>query len=153
MVKIVIRQGKLSDVKYMMQLNEKNLSENYEINFWIETFMKYKRHCFVATFANEIIGYIFTDDRTIISFAIDKKFRNFGIGKQLMAHCLNTFTLDVDLHVRKTNDSARNLYKNFGFNDKELVANYYLDEDAYEMVHVYEGTKYIEKNKINIQIK
>lgn len=140
------------DLKHMSALNRRNLTENYGMDYWSETFNANggKKHSFVACFANGIIGYIFASDDTIVSFAIDEPFRKFGIGKQLLSHCLNTFTSDVFLHVRKTNDGARSLYKNFDFVDNRLIEGYYTDEDAYEMVHKYNKKEYPEKSKLNV---
>jgi len=152
MVKIVIRGAKFTDLKHMKASNQRNLTENYGIDYWTETFNANggKKHSFVACFANDVIGYIFASDDTIISFAIDEPFRKFGIGKQLLAHCLNTFTSDVILHVRVTNDLARNLYKKYDFVDNRLIEGYYTDENAYEMIHKYSKKKYPERSKLNV---
>lgn len=152
MVKIIIRNAKFMDLKCMDAVNKKNLTENYSMDYWIETFNINggKKHSFVACFANEIIGYILANDTTIISFAINEPFRKFGIGKQLLSHCINTFQCDILLHVRKTNDIARNLYKSFDFVDNNLIEGYYINEDAYEMIHKYNKKKYFEKSKLNI---
>lgn len=152
MVKIVIRNTKLMDLKQMSASNKRNLTENYDMDYWSETFNTNggKKHSFVATFASEIIGYIFASDDCIISFAIDEPFRRFGIGKQLLAHCLNTFTNFVTLHVRKSNEAARNLYKSFDFTDNRLIEGYYTNEDAYEMIHKYNNKKYSQRSKLNV---
>lgn len=143
-MKIIIRLMKLIDVGQMMELNKKCLPENYPRNYWIDTYQKGKTHSFVAVFANLVIGYVFCDENTIISFAVDEKFRNKKIGKQLMHHCLNTFTTNVTLHVRVTNDIAINLYKSLGFIEKETLIEYYANPkaDAFTMTRAPMDCKY-----------
>jgi ribosomal-protein-alanine N-acetyltransferase len=151
MVKIVIRSARYLDLKHMAEVNERNLSENYGMEYWSNIFNGSKKHCFVAVFSNCVIGYILADETTIISFAVDEKFRKYGIGKQLISHCLNTFKNDIILHVRVTNEPAIKLYKNFGFVDDHVIKSYYSDGgDGYEMIRKYPGEKYPEKSKFNI---
>ena len=150
MVKIVIRNAKYSDLKSMKQINEKNLSENYDIDFWKYTFYeKFAcKHSFVAVVANEIIGYIFSDINNVVSFAVNEKYRNNGIGKQLLSHCLNTYSTDLQLHVKTTNTNAQKLYVMFDFTNVKTIENYYDGGDAYVMLHKFTGKKYAVKNKL-----
>lgn len=154
MIKILIRKVKFLDLKYMSELNKRNLTENYDFDYWVRIFndSEGNKHSFVAVYSSQIIGYIFGDKENIISFAIDEPFRKFGIGRQLLAHSLNTYTNDVLLHVKKTNDIARNLYKNFNFDEIKVLQEYYISEDGIEMIHKY-GKKYLEKSKFNIPYK
>lgn len=151
-MKILIRQTKFIDIKQMMNLNEKSLTENYDREFWNQTFHIGKTHSFVAIWATTVIGYIFCDNDTIISLAIDDKFRNKGIGKQLLHNCLNTYNTPVKLHVRVTNDVALKLYKSLRFIEEEKITEYYVNptEDAYTMIWKPNGIKYEEKRRINI---
>ena len=143
-MKITLRQMKLIDIGQTMDLNKRCLSENYPRTYWIDTFQKGKTHSFVAVFAKLIVGYIFCNEDTIVSFAVDEKYRNKKIGKQLMHLCLNTFTTNVTLHVRVTNDIAINLYKSLGFVEKETLHEYYKNplEDAYTMTREPTVDKY-----------
>jgi ribosomal-protein-alanine N-acetyltransferase len=140
----------LIDVKQVKDLNERSLSENYPREFWIEIFHKGKTHSFVCVFANLIIGYIFCDEGTIISLAIDEKFRNKGLGKQLLYNCLNTYITPVGLHVRVTNEIALNLYKSLNFIEEERVIGYYHSEDAYSMIRKPSNIKYDAKRVVKI---
>lgn len=150
-MKIIIRSTKLSDINQMMAVNEITLPENYDKIFWEYKFHEAKQHSFVAIGMGEVIGYIFADDESIISFAILNKFCNKGVGKNLMHHCLNTYTKPVTLHVRISNKRAIHLYESIGFIYSKLITNYYNkpDEDAHEMTW-FPGTKHIEHKKINI---
>lgn len=149
-MKIIFRPTKLSDINQMMQLNEKSLAENYQKEFWNMKFYEGKNHSFVAVWATLIIGYIFCDGDCIISFALDEKFRGKGVGRQLIHHCLNTYTNPVKLHVRVTNDVALKLYRSLGFVETETIVDYYTTptENAYAMIWKPNGTKYEIKKKI-----
>ena len=152
MVQVIIRGVKFMDINGMMQVNCKNLPENYDISYWKQIFTmdEGKQHSFVAEYCNELIGYIFANKNTIISFAINEPFRHFGIGKELLTHCLNTYSSDVILHVRISNKIALNLYKKYDFTIDLLEGKYYGDEDGYQMIHKYNKKKYPEKKRLNI---
>lgn len=151
MSKVVIRPAKYGDIQSMMRVNVTNLPENYNLNFWINTYCESegKLHSFVATYASDVIGYIFCDTNSIISFAIDEPYRRGGIGKQLLHHSLNTFKTPVHLHVRVDNDAALRLYKSIGFVEKTVIKQYYSEtDDAFELEWHPKPTKLQEIRKI-----
>lgn len=151
MSKVLIRPAKYSDLPHMMRVNMTNLPENYDAKFWIDIYNEAegRRHSFVATYATEVIGYIFCDKESVISFAIDEEYRRGGIGKQLMCHSLNSFTVPVHLHVKIDNEPAINLYKGVGFTEKAIIKQYYSEtEDAYELEWKPTKTKFQEIRKI-----
>lgn len=149
---VTIRKAKLSDLRAIKRINERNLPENYSYEYWLETFDKNnaKQHSFVASVSGELIGYIYATSTTVMSFAVDMEYRRTGVGKQLLACCLNTFNKDVDLYVRMSNETARNLYKSFDFVDNSIIEKYYEDEDACNMIHKYTGKKLKENLKFTI---
>src|SRR5271157_5474079 len=95
MSKVVFRQAKLSDLPKMKILNEKSLQENYDYEYWKAKWDTHKQHCHVALNCNDVVGYIFADDKTIISVAIDEKYRNKKIGTELLKHVLNSYPLNI----------------------------------------------------------
>jgi [ribosomal protein S18]-alanine N-acetyltransferase len=153
-MKIILRPARFLDIDEMMEVNQACLQENYTKEFWIDKFNEGKIHCFVATAMNRVIGYIFCDNNTVLSFAIMERYRGKSVGKNLMYHCLNTFKTPVGLHVRVTNDVALKLYKSLEFVEKEKIYKYYSNpiEDAYLMERKPNGSIYPETKKMNIQI-
>lgn len=151
-MKIVIRQMRFLDITQVMTVNQDSLAENYIKEFWVLKFHEGKSHSFVATLSDTIIGYVFCDNNTVISFAISDKYRGKGIGRHLMQHCLNTFDISITLHVRVTNDHALKLYKSLDFEEKELLVEYYTDpvENAY-LMEWKPSKKYEEIRKLNIK--
>ncbi|QKF94734.1 ribosomal RNA methyltransferase FtsJ domain protein [Fadolivirus algeromassiliense] len=152
-MKIIIRPTKFHDITQMMEVNENSLPENYNREFWSQKFHEGKTHSFVAIGLGKVIGYIFCDDQSIISFAIDEMYRGKGIGKQLIHHCLNTYKSPVRLHVRVNNFTALKLYRSLGFTEAETLKDYYVEpvEDAYLMEWKPAGVRYLEHHKMNIK--
>jgi len=153
MVKVIIRCAKYSDLKQMKALNEKCLQENYDMDYWVDMYNKNKTNSFVAVFSNIVIGYLFGTKDTVISLAVDEKYRRYGIARMLLQYHINSTDQNIILHVRVDNDSARRLYKSLNFIDEKIIKDYYHNPicDCYEMIHKYDGIKYPEKVKINIQ--
>lgn len=143
MHKVIIRQAKLVDLKQMKRLNESSLQENYSIQYWISVFKESPKHSFVAINGGQVIGYILGNTNSIVSFATEQKFRSKGIGTQLLYHCLNTYKVDVSLHVRVTNEVAKKLYYSSGFKDHELIKDYYNNPtvDALHLILQYEPSR------------
>lgn len=156
-IKVVIRPMKLSDVTQTKALNERCLAENYYREYWMEMYHKGKEHSFVAVFANLIIGYIFCSEDSVISFAVEEKYRGKHIGKQLMMNALNTFNnanKSVNLHARVSNENALGLYQNMGFGTKKIEPGYYINppEDACLMTREPKKNNYTITKVLKIQL-
>lgn len=136
-------------------LNDKNIDRVLEINSlsfktkWNkDSFKKELQNSFVhyitASLNDTIIGYagvwIVLDEASIISIAIDPKFRGLGISNDLMNSLFNICAKNnvtlLTLEVRKSNTIAQNLYEKFGFKKECIRKNYYKDkEDAIIMLN------------------
>lgn len=157
-IKCVIRNMKFNDINSVIELNTKFLPENYEKEFWLQIFNKYKIHCFVASISNTVVGYILSGElngnKSIISIAVDSKYRNNNIGLNLINHCLNSYNYNdnIKLHCRK-NNKAYHLYKKCNFIVDELIEDYYINptDDAYVMSNKL-CKKYIIYKKLSILI-
>src|SRR5438477_8749018 len=126
MSKVFLRKTKMQDLSKMKSLNERSLTENYDYDFWKAIWEKNKTHSFVAITGNELIGYIFANEETVISVAVDDRYRNKRIGTELMKHVLNSYVANpsmncLKLHVRLSNDTAKKLYTNLDFKETQIV--------------------------------
>ena len=150
----MIRPTKFLDIPDIIKVNLECLPENYSRSFWEEQFYLGKDHSFVAV-CGDIVAYVFCNKDSIISFAVQEKFRKKGIGKQLLHHCLNTFQIPIYLNVRVHNENAIGLYSSLGFTILETISNYYHSpkEDGYKMSKLPFDKKYEEKKKMNILVK
>ena len=72
-----------------------------------------------------------------VDIAVTKKWQGKGVGTILLFQFLNELPSNVKtvrLEVRKSNQAAQTLYKNFGFLEGKLLEKYYDDgEDAVTM--------------------
>lgn len=83
-----------------------------------------------------IVGYILANDTTVISFAVDPRYRNRGIGTALMRHFLFDVKQDVFLQVDVDNQEAQRLYCSLGFTFHKHLPQYYaeLGRDALSLI-------------------
>lgn len=94
----------------------------------------------VAAIGNIIAGYggmwLVVDEGHITNIAVHPEFRGVGIGNMIMEAMINTAHNEgltaLTLEVRKTNTTAQNLYKKYGFVSAGIRPHYYGDnnEDA-----------------------
>ncbi len=91
----------------------------------------------------DLIGYCLSwliyDEIHILKVAVDEKFRNQGIGSEMIVKTLEHFipkgATHAVLEVRLDNYGARSLYEKLGFEDLRIRRNYYSEtgEDALVM--------------------
>lgn len=97
-------------------------------------------HYLVVTYGKRLIAYagawLILDEAHVTNVAVLPKYRGQGIGKLLLT-ALTTYLKAkgadrMTLEVRKSNEVAKKLYKQFGFKAKGLRKQYYSDthEDA-----------------------
>lgn len=94
----------------------------------------------VAKKEEKVVGYVsiysVCKEVTITKVAVDKLYRRQGIAEALMNEVMLLLQKEEDevvfLEVRKTNESAKNLYKKLGFEEYGERKNYYKEptEDA-----------------------
>lgn len=93
-----------------------------------------------AVFDDEVVGYIgmwhVLDESHIMNIAVDKRYRNKGIGTLLLSALID-YSREVGikrmtLEVREHNDAALRLYEKHGFVKDGIRKEYYRDtnEDA-----------------------
>jgi len=102
---------------------------------------------FVAEFDGSVVGYVVGDTADthgillghIKDIAVDPDYRQRGIGRELLSHGIASLAAHgadrVKLEVRRSNEAARSLYAEFGFEIHHTIPSYYDDgEDAYVLV-------------------
>jgi ribosomal-protein-alanine N-acetyltransferase len=101
----------------------------------------------VATREGGVVGYVVGDLTPnfgralghVKDLAVDEATRQRGIGRSLLVRSLAALTVDgaklVKLEVRESNDPARALYHDIGFETARRIPRYYRDgEDALVMI-------------------
>ena len=115
-------------------------------DFWTYSILKDELNCssshyIVAKLNNEIVGFcgikIVLDSADIMNIVVKKDFRNLGIGTALLNEiitlCLSPNLSSITLEVRKDNEYAISLYKNFGFETLGVRKKYYNGIDGFIM--------------------
>lgn len=149
-----IRKAKLEDMKKVMEINRKELPENYSADFFYEMLKNYGDFFFVAEVEGNIVGYVMSRAETsfsfsssppfflrghVVSLAVSSEFRRMKIGSSLMQSVHEEFKKhgirEVYLEVRVDNDPAISLYKKLGYSIVKRIPYYYADgTDAYMMI-------------------
>jgi ribosomal-protein-alanine N-acetyltransferase len=132
----------LVHLKKVLEIENESFNNPYDEAIFKAFFLRHPKNFLVATFNDEVVGYIMFDalydSGIIISLAVSQKFRRRGIGGLLLTKALEKLkklgAKEVLLQVEVTNSSAINFYKKFGFMVEDLMPNYYgKGRDAYLM--------------------
>lgn len=115
-------------------------------DFWTYSILKDELNCssshyIVAKLNNEIVGFcgikIVLDSADIMNIVVKKDFRHLGIGTALLNEiitlCLSLNLSSITLEVRKDNEYAISLYKNFDFETLGVRKKYYNGIDGFIM--------------------
>ncbi len=150
---IVIRRCSLEDLEGVIEVNEKELPEDYPYFFYKSILDNYPESFLVACNREGIIiAYImWRVERTpsinslklvnkghLVSIAVSKDYRRHRIASTLLSNSMEKvrkYKIDeFVLEVRVTNYTAINLYKKFNFSTQSIKERYYRDgENAYYM--------------------
>lgn len=140
-----IRAMQLEDLGRILEIESESFNSP-----WSENAFKHELiENFLATYLvfedvnkddSHIFGYggywLIKDDAHITNLAVCPKYRGLGAGRivlgALLEHAKNRGANRATLEVRKTNQTAKNLYLHFGFKVYGVRPNYYQDnqEDA-----------------------
>ncbi|MGZ7208432.1 MAG: ribosomal protein S18-alanine N-acetyltransferase [Methanobacterium sp.] len=140
---MIIREFKRPDIKRVLEIEIESFNDPYPPSILTDIY-NLGAGFLVAQHDNIVVGYIifwirYEDEGHIISLAIDKKYRKKGMASELVKNVINIFTKcnlrEIKLEVRKGNKGARKFYQKMGFDEKDILENYYEDgEDAVIMI-------------------
>lgn len=150
---ILIRRCTLEDLEGVIEVNEKELPEDYPYFFYKSILDNFSDSFLVAVNnMGKIIGYIMwrvekmpsphslkiSNKGHLVSIALLKEYRRKGIATALLSNSMDEIKrYKIDefvLEVRVSNYAAINLYQKFNFSTKSIKHKYYRDgENAYYM--------------------
>jgi ribosomal-protein-alanine N-acetyltransferase len=148
MMEGTIQPMQLSDLKYVLKIEEQSFSTSWTFNAFIyELLVNEKATYCTYKVENQIIGYIgywlLDDDIHITNLAVAPIFRKKGIASQLINYIINKAkdigVSQVSLEVRVSNYEAIKLYQKIGFIKGKLLKKYYKREDGVEMLLLLKG--------------
>eukprot|EP00968_Pinguiococcus_pyrenoidosus_P015506 scaffold1435_cov267-Pinguiococcus_pyrenoidosus.AAC.30 len=130
----------------VMALVDRELSEPYSIYTYRYFLMTWPEHCLVVRKDDRMIGCVvckleqeaFAFAGYIAMLVVEKDFRGFGIGSQLVVGAIDSMRRDgaeeVVLETEVTNKAALRLYERLGFSREERLFRYYLNNnDAFRL--------------------
>jgi len=155
----VIRRCTIEDLEGVIDVNERELPEDYPYFFYKSILDNFPESFLVATNSHgRIVGYVMWRVERIpakdslrllskghlVSIAVSTASRRKGIASDLLAHSMPAIEksniTEYVLEVRVSNYGAIDLYKTFGFEIESIKKKYYRDgENAYFMVKKVEG--------------
>jgi ribosomal-protein-alanine N-acetyltransferase len=151
---IHIKRCTLDDLDGVIEVNERELPEDYPYFFYKSILDNYPESFLVAQNKyGKIVGYImwrvektpsldnlqYTNKGHLVSIAVSQDFRKRGIAKTLLSTSMKAVKQykiqEYVLEVRVSNYNAIKLYEQFEFQTVTIKKNYYRDgESAYYMV-------------------
>jgi ribosomal-protein-alanine N-acetyltransferase len=136
---MIIREFKRPDIKRVLEIETEAFKDPYPPSILIDIY-NLGAGFLVVQHDNIVVGYIifwirYEDEGHIISLAVDEKYRKKNMGRELVNYAIDIFikcdVREIKLEVRIKNKGARKFYKKIGFEEKEVLKNYYEDgEDA-----------------------
>ncbi len=149
----LIRKCTLDDLDEVIEVNERELPEDYPYFFYKSILDSFPDSFLVAVNKNgKIIAYImwrvekvpsmnslkYENKAHLVSIAVSEGYRRRGIATSLLSSSMKKIKKykihEYVLEVRVSNYSAIRLYEKFNYNIKTIKKNYYRDgENAYFM--------------------
>ncbi|KAG2142418.1 acyl-CoA N-acyltransferase [Suillus clintonianus] len=147
-----IRRAEPKDLTKIQQCNLHNLPENYHMRYWAYSFITWPEVSYLAEDSSgRVVGYVLSSIEPdeefpwlqvghVNSLSVLRTYRRLGLAKRLMMLSRKAMTDSynieyIQLHVRKSNRAAFNLYsQKLGFEIHRKEVGYYGDgEDAFSM--------------------
>ena len=139
--RVILRAMQTDDLQQVAAIEADSFSAPWPVaSFRNELELRGVSEPVVGVHEGRVVGYIIpwfiADELQIISVAVQKKFRNRGIGRLLLSHVLDLARQRrcrvVYLEVRRSNGVAHHLYRSLGFVPDGVRSKYYdrENEDA-----------------------
>ena len=130
---LVIRSGDLSDIKYIMALEQGSIVHPWDSKAIESLIVDPNKKCLVADLHGEVVGYVGSesvlDECNIGNIVTHKDYRGRGFASVMMEILLNGLKnkgiKKIFLEVEHDNEPAIALYEKFGFVRYGLRRNYY----------------------------
>ncbi|HEX9654118.1 MAG TPA: ribosomal protein S18-alanine N-acetyltransferase [bacterium] len=132
-----VREMQIKDIERIAELERESFSTPwspesiaYEVaNNPFAVALVVDRHGLILAY---VIGWCFSEESHIGTFAVDPAFRGNGLGslllKNFIAQVKSRDVPAIHLEVRQSNSAAQQLYFNHGFEQVGLRRNYYTSE-------------------------
>ncbi len=139
---LAIRAFRPSDLEDVCRIERESFEDPWPCYMFAYLHMKNPESIKVALIDEKLVGYVVVDieERSgkkvghILNIAVERGFRNMGIGRALMevatSYVKESGACEVWLEVRESNTVAKKFYSSMDFVEKRKVHRYYRNEDA-----------------------
>lgn len=135
---ILIRKMEEYDLDRIMEIEKDCFTTPWSReSFLIEITTNLLARYIIAEVEGVVAGYggiwMIAGEGHITNIAVETNYRKLGIGKKIVEGLINlSIAMGIEsmtLEVRKSNISAQNLYKQYGFLSQGIRPNYYQDDN------------------------
>ncbi len=136
---IRVRDLRLEDMQAVLNIEYKCFKDPYPPSLLNHLYSLYPDGFLVAELDGKVVGYVIAVVRWgatghVLAIGVDSPHRRHGVGSALMVNALDRLrrkgARHVRLEVRASNRAAQDFYLRLGFNQREVVPNYYADGEA-----------------------
>ncbi len=136
---IRVRDAEPDDLRDIHQIAQHSFKDPYPLRLLRHIHSTEPEGFLAAELNGEVVGYVIGIVRWgnvghILAIAVDKEYREEGVGSALLINALDRLKNNgadrVRLEVRISNESAKNFYDKIGFEALKTVPSYYSDGEA-----------------------
>lgn len=137
---ILLRQMIEEDIEGVLEIEKECFETPWSLNAFKMELKSDIALYIVARDEDKVVGYgglwNILNEGHITNIAVSEEFRNKGIGSKILSELIEVSksknTSSMTLEVRRNNESAKHLYKKYGFEEAGVRPKYYADnnEDA-----------------------
>jgi ribosomal-protein-alanine N-acetyltransferase len=132
-LKLYIREADKADVAEIVEIESGTFTDPWSLNGFNSAIESVNMNLFVCTDGNSIYGYFVLgmacDEGELLTIAVRPGYRGHGIGsimiEELIRFSEENGIKQLFLEVRVSNDSARALYRKYGFIQAGIRKNFY----------------------------
>jgi ribosomal-protein-alanine N-acetyltransferase len=137
-IDLTLRGARMDDLDGIFSIEESSFPDPYPRGL-LKAFFFMPGAYLVATAGNEVAGYAIGIMRYgsvghIVSIAVLSEYRRRGAGKMLLGKLMEELAAlgarEMRLEVRESNSQAIGLYRVAGFEQKDIIKNYYADGES-----------------------
>jgi ribosomal-protein-alanine N-acetyltransferase len=143
---MIFRPMIAEDLDEIVEIEKASMPSPWSKELFEEELKRERARYFVTELENQVVGYMgyweAPQEAHIINLAIGPRFRQKGLGLQMMEYCLrfayNKGARLATLEVRESNDPALKLYEKMNFRTVAIRKKYYSDNQENAIVMIRE---------------
>lgn len=145
---MILRPMIIEDLEKVVEIEKASMPSPWSKELFEEELKRERARYFVGEIDDQVTGYMgyweAPEEAHIINLAIAPRFRQKGLGFQMMEYCLrfayNKGARLATLEVRESNEAALRLYEKMNFRIVAIRKKYYSDNQENAVVMIRELT-------------